>query len=139
YNYRNRIMVRSQWDKFKQGLNIGFLRHDNRLVVDVAACKIAEPVLNERLEQLRAEPPPKGGLKVVLRVAPEGWSVPPDSFFQNNFFLLPRLADVVRERLICGATRHLLDVYCGVGFFSLELADAVQSYVGVEYDGLAIK
>src|SRR5581483_3462718 len=23
YGYRNRIMIRSQWDKFKQGLNIG--------------------------------------------------------------------------------------------------------------------
>ena len=28
-------MVRSQWDKFKQGLNIGFIRADNRLVVDI--------------------------------------------------------------------------------------------------------
>jgi len=34
YGYRNRIMIRSQWDKFKQGLNIGFIRADNRLVVD---------------------------------------------------------------------------------------------------------
>ena len=31
YGYRNRLMIRSQWDKFKQGLNIGFIRHDNRL------------------------------------------------------------------------------------------------------------
>src|SRR2546430_12454119 len=27
YGYRNRIMLRSQWDKFKQGLNLGFIRH----------------------------------------------------------------------------------------------------------------
>src|SRR5580692_13074167 len=31
YGYRNRIMIRSQWDKFKQGLNIGYIRADNRL------------------------------------------------------------------------------------------------------------
>jgi 23S rRNA (uracil1939-C5)-methyltransferase len=32
-----------------------------------------------------------------------------------------------------------VDVFCGVGFFSLELGDRVQSFVGVELDALAIK
>src|SRR5881409_382388 len=99
YGYRNRIMIRSQWDKFKQGLNIGFIRHDNRLVVDIEQCQIAEPALNEQILRVRAQPPPKGGLKVVLRVVPEDWDVPRDSFFQNNFFLLPALVEAVRERL----------------------------------------
>ena len=61
YGYRNRIMIRSQWDKFKQGLNIGFIRADNRLVVDLDECKIAEPALNEQIRHVRAHPPPKGG------------------------------------------------------------------------------
>ena len=139
YGYRNRIMIRSQWDKFKQGLNIGFIRADNRLVVDIEECKIAEPAINEQIKNVRAHPPPKGGLKVVLRIPPEGWELPRDSFFQNNFFLLPNLVQVVRERLQNARTQHLMDVYCGVGFFSLELADAVESYVGVELDQLAIK
>jgi tRNA/tmRNA/rRNA uracil-C5-methylase (TrmA/RlmC/RlmD family) len=138
YGYRNRIMIRSQWDKFKQGLNIGFIRADNRLVVDIDECKIADPQLNDQIREVRAHPPPKGGLKVVLRLAPEGWEVPPDSFFQNNFALLPRLVDTVRERLRSAGTRRLADIYCGVGFFSLELASLVDSFVGVEYDRLAI-
>jgi 23S rRNA (uracil-5-)-methyltransferase RumA len=78
-------------------------------------------------------------LKVVLRIQPEGWEVPRDSFFQNNFFLLPHLVETVRSRLLDCGTRHLVDVYCGVGFFSLELADSVESYTGVELDALAIK
>jgi tRNA/tmRNA/rRNA uracil-C5-methylase (TrmA/RlmC/RlmD family) len=131
-------MIRSQWDKFKQGLNIGFIRADNRLVVDLEECKIAEPALNEQIKRVRAHPPPKGGIKVVLRIPPEGWEVPPDSFFQNNFFLLPGLVQVVRDRFRAGGTRHLLDVYCGVGFFSIELGDLVESFVGVELDRLAI-
>jgi tRNA/tmRNA/rRNA uracil-C5-methylase (TrmA/RlmC/RlmD family) len=139
YGYRNRIMVRSQWDKFKQGLNIGFIRAENRLVVDVEECKIAEPALNSQLQQLRAHPPPKGGIKVVLRIPPEGWTVPPDSFFQNNFFLLPKLVETVGEMLRQGGTTHLADVYCGVGFFSIELAHTVESFVGIEYDQMAIK
>jgi len=139
YGYRNRIMVRSQWDKFKQGLNVGFIRHDNRLVVDIEECRIAEPVLNEQLREVRAHPPPKGGLKVVLRVASEDWEVPRDSFFQNNFFLAPRLVEAVRERLRDRGVRHLVDAYCGVGFFSVELADSVESFVGVELDAMAIR
>jgi 23S rRNA (uracil1939-C5)-methyltransferase len=139
YGYRNRIMIRSQWDKFKQGLNIGFIRADNRLVVDIDECKIAEPALNEQIRQVRLHPPPKGGLKVVLRIPPESWEVPPDSFFQNNFFLLPKLVEITRDRLRQGGTRHLADIYCGVGFFSIELGGLVESFIGVEYDRLAIK
>ena len=139
YGYRNRIMVRSQWNKPEQRLNIGFVRWDCGLVEDVFECKIAEPALNEQLRHVRAHPPPKGGLKVVLRVAPEGWAAPPDSFFQNNFVLLPKLVEVVRECLLASRVRHLVDLYCGVGFFGIELADAVTSFVGVEYDRLAIR
>ena len=139
YGYRNRIMIRSQWDKFKQGLNIGFIRADSRLVVDIEECKIAEPALNTQIQQVRLHPPPKGGLKVVLRVAAEGWEVPRDSFFQNNFFLLPKLVQTVRERLRAGGTRFLIDAYCGVGFFSVELADLVERFAGVEVDTAAIK
>jgi len=139
YGYRNRIMIRSQWDKFKQGLNIGFIRHDNRLVIDIEHCKIAEPALSKKIQEVRANPPPKGGIKVVLRIPPEGWEVPPDSFFQNNFFLLPKLVEVVSERLRDAGTRHLVDVYCGVGFFAIELAKHIESYAGVELDRLAIK
>jgi tRNA/tmRNA/rRNA uracil-C5-methylase (TrmA/RlmC/RlmD family) len=139
YGYRNRIMIRSQWDKVKQGLNIGFIRHDNRLVVDVEECRIAEPALNGEILRVRANPPPKGGLKVVLRVAPEGWDVPRDSFFQNNFFLLPKLVETVRERIRDAGARHLVDAYCGVGFFSVELADLVETFVGVEIDPTAVR
>jgi tRNA/tmRNA/rRNA uracil-C5-methylase (TrmA/RlmC/RlmD family) len=139
YGYRNRIMIRSQWDKFKQGLNIGFIRHDNRLVVDIEECKVAEPALNEQIKRVRARPPFKGGLKVVLRIAPAGWDVPRDSFFQNNFFLLPRLVEAVRESVRESGVRHLVDAYCGVGFFAIELADQVESFAGIEIDLLAIK
>ena len=138
YGYRNRIMIRSQWDKFKQGLNIGFIRADSRLVVDIEECKIAEPALNQQIQHVRKNPPPKGGLKVVLRVPPENWELPRDSFFQNNFFLLPKLVEAVRERLRDSQSRFLIDTYCGVGFFSVELGDLVERFVGIEVDMPAI-
>jgi tRNA/tmRNA/rRNA uracil-C5-methylase (TrmA/RlmC/RlmD family) len=139
YGYRNRIMIRSQWNKPEQKLNIGFVRWDCGLVEDIEECKIAEPVLNEEIRRVRAHPPPKGGIKVVLRVPPEDWDVPPDSFFQNNFSLLPKLVETVRGFLLDSGARHLADLYCGVGFFGIELADAVESFVGAEYDQFAIQ
>lgn len=139
FGYRNRLMIRSQWNKPRQALDIGFLRHDNRLVVDLEECQIAEPALNEQIRHVRAHPPPKGGIKVVLRIQPEGWEVPQDSFFQNNFFLLPKLVETVRDCLRDSGARHLIDAYCGVGFFAIELAELVESFVGVELDQQAIR
>jgi tRNA/tmRNA/rRNA uracil-C5-methylase (TrmA/RlmC/RlmD family) len=139
YGYRNRVMIRSQWNKPEQKLNIGFIRWDCGLVEDIEECKIAEPPINEQIKHVRAHPPPKGGIKVVLRIPPENWEVPPDSFFQNNFFLLPELVKTAREFLVRGGARHLVDLYCGVGFFGIELGDVGESFVGVEYDQQAIK
>jgi len=138
YGYRNRIMIRSQWNGPARKLVIGFVRTDHKFVEDIEECQIAEPALNEQIKQVRANPPPKGGLKVVLRVQPEGWEVPRNSFFQNNFFLLPDLVKTVRDFLQAGGARHLIDLYCGVGFFGIEAADVLDSFTGVEYDQLAI-
>jgi tRNA/tmRNA/rRNA uracil-C5-methylase (TrmA/RlmC/RlmD family) len=139
YGYRNRIMVRSQWNGREQHLLLGFLQHDNRFVVDVDHCPIAEPALNEQLLLVRQSPPAKGGLKVTLRIPPEGWHLPRDSFFQNNFHLLPALLDVVRQRLASAGAHHLVDAFCGVGFFALSLADQFESFVGIELDQPAIR
>ncbi len=138
YGYRNRIMIRSQWNGPAKKLEIGFVRTDNKFVESITECKIAEPALNDQITHVRANPPPKGGIKVVLRVQPENWTVPADSFFQNNFFLLPKLVETVRGFLQAGGSRHLIDLYCGVGFFGIEAAEVVESFVGVEYDKLAI-
>ena len=86
YGYRNRIMIRSQWNKPEQKLNIGFVRADCGLVEDIEECKIAEPALNEQIRHVRAHPPPKGGIKVVLRVQPENWDVPRGFVFPEQFF-----------------------------------------------------
>ena len=67
------------------------------------------------------------------------WDVPPDSFFQNNFFLLPKLVETARDALVASGAKYLVDVYCGVGFFGISLGDVVEKFVGVEVDKPAIK
>jgi len=134
FGYRNRIMVRRQWDKTQEKAVYGFLRHDNRLVVDLETCEIAEPALNEQLAELKENPPPRNMQKVVLRMMPDDWEMHRDSFFQNNFHLLPKLVETVRNCLTDAGTSHLVDTYCGIGFFSLSLADLVKSFAGVDID-----
>lgn len=60
YGYRNRIMVRTQWNKRLQRMELGFLGMDNEHVVSITECALAEPVLNEDLQKVRANPPPAG-------------------------------------------------------------------------------
>src|SRR5262249_5596555 len=87
---------------------------------------------------LRVHPPAREGLKWVLRVLPDGWEVPQDSFFQNNFFALPVLVETVRTAIRQSSTRFLVDAFCGVGFFSLGMANLIESFIGVEFDKAAI-
>jgi 23S rRNA (uracil1939-C5)-methyltransferase len=70
---------------------------------------------------------------------PEGWVVPRDSFFQNNFFLLPELVNTVRSYFMDSGSRFLIDLYCGVGFFGIELADLADAFLGVELDKKAVQ
>ena len=134
YGYRNRIMIRRQWDKFQQKAIYGFLRTESRLVVDLERCEIAEEALNEQLQQVREDPPPRNMQKVVLRMMPDDWEMHRDSFFQNNFSLLPKLVETVRSRLADASTKYLVDAYCGIGFFSLSMADLVEGFVGIDID-----
>lgn len=138
FHYRNRIMVRTQYNRETKAMNVGFLRNQSRLVVDIPECKIAEPDLNQALQEVRVDPPRKNGIKFTLRVYPEQWDLPPDSFFQVNFHQLPNMINAVADLLKDANTKYLIDAYCGVGFFSLSLAEKVESYVGVEVDHRAI-
>ena len=134
FSYRNRIMIRRQWDKYQQQAVYGFLRAQSRLVIDLERCEIAEEALNEQLLEVRKNPPPRNMQKVVLRMMPDDWEIHRESFFQNNFHLLPRLVEVVRSCLSDAGTKFLVDTYCGIGFFSISLADLLDSFVGIDID-----
>ncbi len=47
--------------------------------------------------------------------------------------------ETARERVRQSRARFLIDAYCGVGFFSIELASQVEYFTGVEIDAAAIK
>ena len=139
YHYRNRILVRSQWNGRAKKLLVGFRKRNSHWVVEIDDCKIAEPALNAQIPEVRANPPKRGGIKVNLRITPEDWIVPDHSFFQTNYFMLPRMVEAVRKVFQSNGSEYLIDTYCGVGFFAIELASLAKRYAGVEYDKGAIK
>ena len=138
FNYRNRILIRSQWNGKAKKLLVGFRKRNSHWVVEIDECKIAEPALNAQIPEVRNNPPNKGGVKVNLRVAPEDWEVPDHSFFQTNYFMLPRMIESLRKIFQASGSEYLIDTYCGVGFLGSELASLAKRYAGVEYDHRAI-
>ena len=66
------------------------------------------------------------------------YPVSPDSFFQVNALLGGDLQQLVRS-LPRAVPRKLLDLYCGVGFFTTALAGTAGEALGIERDQGAVR
>jgi 23S rRNA (uracil1939-C5)-methyltransferase len=55
-----------------------------------------------------------------------------DTFFQTNTAQAENLIDIVRQQAGAAGRGFAIDLYCGVGFFSLALADRFDEVVGIE-------
>jgi 23S rRNA (uracil1939-C5)-methyltransferase len=62
--------------------------------------------------------------------------VSPTAFFQTNVGAAAAIVDLVLEEV--GAAKSVLDLYCGTGLFSLQLAKAGARVLGIEENRLAI-
>lgn len=85
----------------------------------------------------------RGQDTIIERVGGLSFRLGLETFFQTNTAQAERMAAIVRERVRESlgerpadgderAPRYVLDVFCGVGFFSLLLADLVDESIGVE-------
>jgi 23S rRNA (uracil1939-C5)-methyltransferase len=128
----------------------------------VADCAVLQPELQEKLEQVRATdwrefPPELKHLDVVagengVSVAPpfagfetnelsltvrgEVYHYNAEAFFQINPSLLGPLIDFA---LADATGETVLDLYCGVGLFTLPLARQFKKVVGVESNSAAVR
>ncbi|MBN1272226.1 MAG: class I SAM-dependent RNA methyltransferase [Candidatus Aminicenantes bacterium] len=66
-------------------------------------------------------------------------SAPYDTFFQSHSVLTPRLIEVVIESFSQACNRGLLDLYCGVGLFSLFSAKFFSEIMGVDNSPSAVE
>ncbi len=137
YGYRNRITVH-----VREGI-VGFFAHGAagtgaRELIDIKRCPIASDGVNDALARFRARPPrqQREG-NVTLRAGDAGFA---EGFRQTNDGAAAELLAIVAERLAEGnhAPTHLLDAYCGAGFFAKHLRDRFESVVGLEWDQRAV-
>lgn len=64
---------------------------------------------------------------------------PSTSFFQSNAHLLKTLMDQTLMLASPNLKDHILDLYCGVGFFSISLGRFAQSVTGYDLDAVSIQ
>ncbi len=67
------------------------------------------------------------------------FSITPNCFFQTNPYQASELFQYVKEKVRTLKPRTLMDLYCGVGAFSLILSDTVEQITGIEAVGDSIE
>lgn len=166
--YRNKAVFHAGFDA-KGNFATGYLGEDNRTIVPMESCPLSSPEINEAYGEFlknakgrlkagesatfRSTPvdgavywtgrkPPKGPM-LTERLPCGEFLFPPAGFFQVNRDVASILAGdvaawLVEEMKSRGKTQ-LLDLYCGVGFFSLNaLSSGFGKIVGVESGKAAI-
>jgi 23S rRNA (uracil1939-C5)-methyltransferase len=76
---------------------------------------------------------------VSQRVGNLEFRIPPDSFFQTNYFQALTLLDTAKKLVKPAAPDRIVDLYAGVGFFALELARIAGQVIGIEGNRQAVE
>lgn len=152
YEYR----ARTQWHVDTRKRKFGYFQRKSHEIIDVEVCPILTPELENTLTELREEIAWESFWSEIVEIeaANSGEEIsvysaeiiePTDeiaftangekyfydatSFFQGNPFLIEEL---VEAALKDAAGETALDLYCGVGLFTLPLARNFQNVSGVE-------
>jgi tRNA/tmRNA/rRNA uracil-C5-methylase (TrmA/RlmC/RlmD family) len=157
-----RYRGRATWQFDSEERSIGYYERGSRKVCDVADCAVLKPELQVVLEQVRAVdwssvPAELKHLEVTateesrsfspefeslrtetinLRVGDETYAYNAAAFFQANEFLLPAL---VQAALGDRTGKIAVDLYSGVGLFTIALARRFQKVIAVESSTKAIR
>lgn len=137
YGYRNRARLAVLGDG-----RVGYRAAASHTLVAVQECPILEPGLEQ---QLGALVPPPGRDEVTLRVpmrpmrvGDEEYLVSDGSFFQVNTRQAAALVRLVLDALALRGSEAVLDLYCGVGLFTLPIARRAAFVLGVEIEGSSV-
>lgn len=159
FGYRSR----AQWQADVNRRKIGYFRRVSHDVIDVEACAVLTEELQAELTKLRSEVSwgEFWSDKVVVEAASAGGEVSvysseiveptkeisyslgenryfydARSFFQGNLLLVESLVGEAIDGLSGGTA---LDLYCGVGLFTLPLAKSFAKVVGIEANERSIE
>ena len=157
-----RYRLRATWQIDQDEKTIGYYERGSRRVCDVSDCAVLAPQLEEALARLRATewyefPPGLKHLDVVagengvslappfaefetaeleLKIADEIYHYSAEAFFQVNPGLL---APLIEFALSDCKGEAAVDLYCGVGLFTLPLARRFARVTGVEANPAAVR
>lgn len=158
WRYRGRAV----WQLDNEQKTIGYYERASRRVCDVADCAVLVPELQETLEHVRKTPwhliPPDlkhlqavigdNGVSLspsfsefqtkglTLKIGDEFYGFNAEAFFQINQQLLEPLIDFALKD-VAGDTA--LDLYCGVGLFTLPLARRFKRVIAIESNPIATR
>jgi 23S rRNA (uracil1939-C5)-methyltransferase len=160
YRSRAQVKIESASDR----LRIGFNHAASHMVCDVESCPVLAPELDRAFQKLRSslassdtafeqpaevemalgragvdlEPAMKGfpGAPLSQRIGDMTYSFSASTFFQVNHLLLE---DFVREATADYSGHLAVDLYAGVGLFTLQLARSFGRVIGVESDPRAAR
>ena len=124
YAFRNRIRVHVQDGE------AGFFAHGSHELVPITRCEIAQPGVNDALQDLRSRSARDGDYTLVARDRK-------DFFEQTNDAVAAELLALV-ERTVRREQTLLLDAYCGAGFFAHRLAPLFKNVIGIEENEHAV-
>jgi 23S rRNA (uracil1939-C5)-methyltransferase len=155
--------LRAQWHIDGSAREIGYDQRNSRKLVAIEHCPILLPELDAELQRTRAEIdwskfwPDKGSIdvasgdngevsvyspemdlgndEVVLSAAGESYRFSAEAFFQGNKYLIDKLVALAIGDAEGG---NALDLYSGVGLFTLPLARRFKRVTAVEDHPLAV-
>ncbi len=127
WGYRNRLSVHVEDGR------VGFHHRKSHRIVEVAHCPLASEAVNVRLAELAAAPP-RGSQRLTLREDRAGAR----GFSQVNDGAADVLLEVVRGMAGTGGA-HLVDAYCGAGFFAKDLRGRFAAVTGIEWSEGAVR
>lgn len=158
-----RYRARAQWHVDTRKNRIGYFKRFSHEIIDVETCPILAAPLQKTLSELRAklkfsefwaqtveiETATNGKdvsvysteiieptEEIAFSANGEKYSFNAESFFQGNQFLIEDLIRLATENASGG---NALDLFCGVGLFTLPLARRFEKVTGVEANDKAIE
>ncbi len=155
WHYRSR----AQWQYDAEQKRLGYYESGSRRVCDVAECAVLAPELQKELDNLRRQmqedalpadaryfravagdkvvavsagvrnPTVREGAEIRRTINSETYTLDAESFFQTNEYLLPEL---IHAALGNASGDLAVELYSGVGLFTLPLARRFKRVIAVE-------